>query len=236
METMEFNQTKELYPNDKNTSMVYIKNTVKAPNVHIGEFTYYDTQGNINDDFEKNHILYNYPGHGDLYIGKFVSIAYGVEFIMGAANHSMKSFSTYPFSLISPNWASRIGMGKEDMPHKGDTIIGNDVWIGREAKIMPGVQIGDGAIIGSYSVVAKDVPPYAIVVGNPAKIIKIRFDEKLIHFLERLEWWNFNPEMIEEAIPYLSSINLEKSRDELEKIKSKSEQKHHSETYLSRIS
>lgn len=228
MDTMEFNQTKKLYPNEKLADMVYIKNTVNAPNVHVGEFTYYDTHGNADDDFEKNHILYNYPDHGDLYIGKFVSIAYGVDFIMGAANHSINSFSTYPFSLISQNWASRLGMGKDDMPNKGDTVVGNDVWIGREAKIMPGVKIGNGAIVGSYSVVAKDVPPYAVVVGNPAKIIKTRFNEDHINFLENLEWWNFSPEMLEKAIPYLSSINIEMSRHELEKIKNSIEQQYNS--------
>lgn len=198
--------------------MVYIKNTVKAENVHIGEFTYYDTHGDIEDDFETKHILYNLPGHGDLYIGKFTSIAYGVEIIMGAANHSIHSFSSYPFNLISSNWASKLGMKKADMPNKGDTVIGNDVWIGREVKIMPGVTIGDGAIIGSYSVVAKEVPPYGVVVGNPAELLKIRFNQETVAFLEKIRWWDFDSGTMEKAIPYLSTIHLEKVQTELEKL------------------
>lgn len=153
-----------------------------------------------------------------MYIGKFTSIAYGIEIIMGAANHSMSSFSTYPFSLISDNWRSNLGMTKEDMPEKGDTIIGNDVWIGRKAHIMPGIKIGNGAIIGSYSVVTKDVPPYAVVAGNPAKVIRTRFDAETIDFLENLKWWDFKPEYLEQAVPYITSVDIEKSKDELRKI------------------
>ncbi len=216
----EFEMSKNIHVSEKMKDMIYIKNTVKSPNIHIGDFTYYNNQGEENSDFEKDNVLYNVSGHGDLYIGKFTSIAYGVEIIMNAANHSTKSFSSYPFNLISENWASRLGMTKEDMPQKGDTIIGNDVWIGRKACIMPGIKIGNGAIIGSYSVVTKDVPPYAIVGGNPAKIIRFRFDEETIEFLENLKWWDFSPELVVEAIPYLTSIDIEKSKEELKKLKS----------------
>ncbi len=216
--TAEYEMTENNYPNETMKNMIYIKNTIKAANVHVGEFTYYDSMNATSADFERDNILYNYPGHGDLTIGKFTSIASGVEIIMGAANHSIKSFSTYPFSLISRNWANKIGMTKKDMPNKGDTIIGNDVWIGRQAKIMPGVKIGDGAIIGSYAVVAKNIPPYAIAVGNPAKIIKYRFDEATIEFLLDIKWWDFEPEVLEMAIPFISSVNLELARKELEKI------------------
>lgn len=218
MTTQEFEMAETCNPNSDMKNMFYIKNVVKASNVHIGEFTYYDAGGTDINNFERDNILFNYPGHGDLFIGKFTSIANGVEFVMGAANHSMNSFSTYPFSLISRNWASKIGMTKDDMPDKGDTIIGNDVWIGRQAKIMPGVKIGDGAIIGSYSVVAKDIPPYSIAVGNPAKVIKYRFDEESIEFLEKIKWWDFEPKFLERAIPYVSSINIEDSKKKLEKI------------------
>lgn len=218
MKTREFKQAECFYPNDQNKNMVYIKNTVKAPNIHIGEFTFYDTHGAAGTNFERDNILYNIPGHGDLYIGKFCSIAHGVEIIMGAANHSINSFSTYPFNLISKNWTSRLGMTKEDMPDKGDTIIGNDVWIGRKARIMPGVKIGDGAIIGSYSVVSKDIPPYTIAAGNPIKIIRPRFDPETIEFLERIKWWDFTPRQLEMAIHYLSSVDLEQSRKALKRI------------------
>lgn len=218
MKTREFKQAECFYPNDQNKNMMYIRNTVKAPNVHIGEFTFYDTHGIIGADFERDNILYNVPGHGDLYIGKFCSIAYGVEIIMGAANHSIHSFSSYPFNLISKNWASRLGMRKEDMPDKGDTIIGNDVWLGRKTRIMPGVKIGDGAIIGSYSVVTKDVPPYTIAAGDPIKVIRPRFTPEIIEFLEHIKWWDFTPQQLERAIPYLSSVDLEQSRKALETI------------------
>ncbi|MGI5897494.1 MAG: CatB-related O-acetyltransferase [Oscillospiraceae bacterium] len=218
MKTREFKQAEYFYPNDQNKNMIYIKNTVKAPNVHIGEFTFYDTHGTIGAEFEQDNILYNVPGHGDLYIGKFCSIAYGVEIIMGAANHSIHSFSSYPFNLISKNWASRLGMTKKDLPDKGDTIIGNDVWIGRKTRIMPGVKIGDGAIIGSYSVVTKDVPPYTIAAGDPIKAIRPRFAPETIEFLEHIKWWDFTPQQLERAIPYLSSVDLEQSRKALEKI------------------
>lgn len=218
MTTHEFKQANFFYPNDQNKNIVYIKNIVKAPNVHIGEFTFYDTHGTVGVDFEQDNILYNVPGHGDLHIGKFCSIAYGVEIIMGAANHSINSFSSYPFNLISKNWASRLGMSKEDMPDKGDTVIGNDVWIGRKTRIMPGVKIGDGAIIGSYSVVSKDIPPYTIAAGDPIKIIRQRFAPEMIDFLEHIKWWDFTPRQLERAIPYLSSVDLEHSRKALEEI------------------
>lgn len=207
----------EINPSEKMKNSVYIRNTVKAENVHIGEFTYYDTMGK-DTDFERDNILYNYPGHGDLYIGKFTSIAYGAKFIMGAANHSIRSFSSYPFCQFSSNWAAHLGMSKEDMPHKGDTVIGNDVWIGREAKIMPGVTVGDGAIIGSFCVVAKDVPPYSIVVGNPGKVVKTRFDEDTICFLKSIKWWDFAPEYLDMAIPYITSVNIEEAKPKLRKI------------------
>jgi len=218
MVTEEFKTAEKTHPNEYCKNMVYIKNTVTASNIHIGEFTYYDTQGKDGADFECDNVLYNRPGHGELIIGKFVSIAYGAQFIMGAANHSIQSFSSYPFSLISQNWASHLGMTKEDMPDKGDTVIGNDVWIGREAKIMPGVTIGNGSIIGSYCVVAKDVPAYSIVVGNPGKVIKMRFDEKTIALLNQMKWWDFEPEFLEMAIPYITSPDGEKAMQELQKI------------------
>lgn len=212
------------YPNSNNKNMIYIKNVVKAKNIHIGEFTYYDSHGKVNVNFERDNILYNFPGHGDLYIGKFCSLAYGIEIIMGAANHSTKSFSTYTFSLISDNWAKRLGMTKEDMPPIKDTVIGNDVWIGRKSRIMPGVKIGNGAIIGGYSVVSKDVPAYCVAVGSPIKIIKKRFDDDTIEFLEKIKWWNFKPKYLEEAITYLSTIDLENAKIKLAEIAEKNEQ------------
>lgn len=206
------------YPSEKNKNLVYIRNTVKARNVHIGEFSYYDSHGVPGTNFERDNILYNIPGHGDLYIGKFCSIAFGAEIIMGAANHSTSSFSTYTFGLVSDDWATKIGMTREDMPFKGDTVIGNDVWIGRKARIMPGVHIGDGAVIGSYSVVTKDVPPYAIVGGDPAKLIKKRFDDETIDSLEEIKWWDFSSEKLERAISCLTDINIDTAKARLREI------------------
>lgn len=199
-------------------NIIYIRNQVKAENVHIGEFTYFDSNGRPGANFETDNILYNHPGHGDLYIGKFCSIAHGVEIIMGAANHSTKSFSTYPFNMISKNWAKHLGMTKEDMPEYKDTVIGNDVWIGRSATIMPGVTIGDGAIIASHSVVTKDVPAYHLAAGDPAVVKKARFSEETIEFLEHIKWWDFQPELLERAIPYLTCLDLDNAKSELEKL------------------
>lgn len=197
-------------------NMIYIRNQVKASNVHIGEFTYYDSNGRPGADFETDNILYNVPGHGDLYIGKFCSIAHGVEIIMGAANHSTRSFSTYPFNLISKDWAGRLGMTREDMPEYKDTVIGNDVWIGRNATILPGVTIGDGAIIASHSVVTKDVSAYHVAAGDPAQVKKPRFPEDTIQFLERIRWWDFQPEILERAIPHITCVDLEPAKAALE--------------------
>lgn len=218
--TTEFRDAEHnLYPTENiRKNMVYIRNQVKASNVHIGEFTYYDNNGRPGSDFETDNIFYNVPGHGDLYIGKFCSIAYGVEIIMGAANHSTRSFSTYPFNLISRSWSKKLGMTREDMPAYKDTVIGNDVWIGRGARIMPGVTIGDGAIIASYSVVVKDVPAYHLAAGDPAVVKKARFDEETIRFLEKIQWWNFEPETLEQAIHYLTMVDVEQARSELEVI------------------
>ena len=199
-------------------TMIFLKDTITSPNVHVGEHSYYAADS-AEDDFERDHILYNIPGHGDLYIGKFCSIARGVEFIMGAANHSIASFSSYPFNVAQEKWKHSLGMTAEDMPHKGDTRIGHDVWIGYEATIMPRVNIGNGAVIGSKAVVAKDIPPYAIAVGNPVRIVKYRFDEETIQFLQELSWWDFDEEDVDKAVPYLTSVHLEESKKELLKIK-----------------
>ncbi|MDQ0363087.1 CatB-related O-acetyltransferase [Breznakia pachnodae] len=218
MKAHEFEIIEELY-DEQNPKRIYLKNAIKAENVFIGDFTFYDLANDTFEDYEQNHILYNTKGHGELHIGKFCSIANGVQFIMAAANHSIDSFSSYPFCTISRNWAAMNGMTKEDMPVKGDTIIGNDVWIGRDAKIMPGVTIGDGAIIGAYSVVAKVVEPYTIVGGNPAKVIRKRFSDEDITFLKELKWWNFTDEQLVKAIPYITTLDTKNAKIELMNIK-----------------
>lgn len=172
----------------------FIKNTVKNPNIIIGDYTYYDDPDD-SEGFERN-VLYHFPFIGDkLIIGKFCAIARGAKFIMNGANHKLSGVSTYPFYIFGNGWEKSTPKPGE-LPYKGDTIVGNDVWIGYDALIMPGVRIGNGAIVSSRSVVVSDVPPYAIVGGNPARSIKQRFDAETVASLESLAWWNWPVEKI----------------------------------------
>lgn len=199
----------ELFPNEYKTSC-FIKNVVKAPNVFIGDYTYYD-DSNDPTGFEQKNILFNYPEFGDkLIIGKFCQIASGTKFIMGSANHRISSVTTYPFHVFGGIWSEKTPPHMSQLPFKGDIVIGNDVWIGRESVIMPGVKIGDGSIVGAYSVVTKDVPPYSVVGGNPARFIKKRFHDELIEILLELKWWNFKAEKLVEFLPLLCEPDLEK--------------------------
>lgn len=186
----------------------FIKNIVTAPNILVGDYTYYDDPIDPTT-FEQSNVLFNWPEFGDkLLIGKFCAIASGTKFIMGPANHRTSSVSTYPFAVFGGAWAKNIPPHLEQLPQKGDIVIGNDVWIGRESIIMPGVSIGDGAIIAAYSVVVKDVAPYTIVGGNPAKHIKNRFDEELTQLLIQLKWWDFDPEQLVDFLPILCDSDL----------------------------
>lgn len=198
-----------LFPNEYKTSC-FIKNVIKAPNIIVGDYTYYDD--NVNpEDFEKNNVLFNYPEFGDhLIIGKFCQIASGTKFIMAPANHRLCSVTTYPFNVMGGAWTENTPPHLEQLPRKGDTIIGNDVWIGRESVIMPGVKIGDGAIIAAYSVVVKDVPAYTVYGGNPATLIKKRFDDELTDLLLRFRWWDYAPEKLVEILPLLCDPDLTK--------------------------
>ncbi|WP_414619338.1 Vat family streptogramin A O-acetyltransferase [Calothrix sp. CCY 0018] len=186
-------------PNEKHPmkgfpQICFIKNTIINPNIIIGDYTYYDDLED-SENFERN-VLYHFPFIGDkLIIGKFCALATGVKFIMNGANHKMSGFSTYPFQIFGNGW-ERIMPQLDEFPNKGDTVIGNDVWIGYEAVIMPGVQIGDGAIIASKSVVVKNVSPYTIVGGNPAKEIKKRFANEVIDTLLEISWWNWDIDKI----------------------------------------
>jgi virginiamycin A acetyltransferase len=168
----------------------YIKNTVSNPNIVIGDYTYYDDPED-SENFERN-VLYHFPFIDDkLIIGKFCALARGVKFIMNGANHKLSGFSTYPFQIFGNGW-ERMMPQPGDLPFKGDTVIGNDVWIGYEAVIMPGVRIGDGAVVASKSVVVADVPPYAVVGGNPAQLIKKRFSDETIQALLGIAWWDWD--------------------------------------------
>lgn len=197
-----------LYPNPEICSLCYIKNCVKNPNIIVGDYTYYDDKKGA-DLFEK-HVTHHYPWIGDkLIIGKFCQIGSGVEFIMNGANHQMKAFSTYPFYIFSKE-LRKYTPNIEDMPIKGDTVIGNDVWIGQNVTILPGVKIGSGAIIGANSVVASDIPPYTVAVGNPCRVIKERFDLETKALLLDIAWWDWDIEKIEKNIPTLLSLDVEK--------------------------
>ena len=187
---------------------IYIRPTLKNPNIQVGEFSYI-----ADSDFER-HVTHLYEWNGDrLIIGRFCQIAAGVEFVMNGANHQMNAVSTYPFYTLM-GWDMQ-PPAPSDLPLKGDTVIGNDVWIGQNAVILPGVHIGDGAIIGASSVVGGDVPPYAIAVGNPARVIRRRFDDELIDLLLRFRWWDRDIEEINKLIPILTCGDLERVRREI---------------------
>ena len=187
---------------------IYVKPTIKNSNIIVGDFTY------IADSEFESHVTHHYEWNGDkLIIGKFCQIAAGVEFVMNGANHQMNAVSTFPFYTLE-GWE----MEPPDISGlslKGDTVIGNDVWIGQNAVILPGVHIGDGAIIGANSVVGSDIPPYAIVVGNPAREIRKRFDDELIRLMLAFKWWDKSIEDINRLIPLLTSGNLENVKSEI---------------------
>ena len=190
---------------------IYIKPTIKNKNIIVGDFSYI-----ADSDFE-SHVTHHYDWNNDkLIIGKFCQIASGVEFVMNGANHQMNAVSTFPFYTLE-GW-EQTPPTQNDLPIKGDTIIGNDVWIGQNATILPGVHIGDGAIIGANSVVGSNVDPYTIVVGNPAKALRKRFDEELIDIMEELKWWDKSIEEINNLIPLLTNSNLEYVKEELKKL------------------
>lgn len=185
----------------------FIRNTVRNPNIVIGEYTYYDDPDD-SENFERN-VLYHFDFIGDkLIIGKFCALARGVKFIMNGANHKISGVSTYPFQIFGNGW-ERVMPKPGDLPYKGDTIVGNDVWIGYEALIMPGVKIGNGAIVSSRSVVVSDVAPYAIVGGNPAKQIRLRFAPDVIAKLESLAWWDWPLERITENLEMIVSNDVD---------------------------
>lgn len=203
-----------IFPNEYGTSC-FVKNVVRAPNIEIGDYTYYDDDTDPTG-FERNNVLFNYPEFGDrLIIGKFCALAQGTTFIMGPANHRTGSASTYPFNVFGGAWTEATPDHMSQLPRKGDTVVGNDVWLGRECVVMPGVKIGDGAIVAAYSVVTRDVAPYTVAGGNPARFIKNRFDEELTGLLLRLKWWDLPPEELVAWLPILCDENLENLRSAL---------------------
>lgn len=198
----------EKFPNKNVPSVCFIKNVITRPNIEVGDYTYYDDINGA-DKFEE-HVTHHYEFLGDkLIIGKFCQIAAGIKIIMNGANHRMNSVTTYPFNIMGNGW-EKVTPKLEDLPLKGNTVIGNDVWIGQKVTILPGVHIGDGAIIGANSVVTKDIPAYHIAGGNPCKIIRKRFDDELIKYLEEIKWWNWKEDKIFANLEILCSSDLEK--------------------------
>ena len=206
----------KIYPNENIHQIVFIKNVVKRANIVVGDYTYYDDVDGA-EKFEE-HVTHHYDFLGDrLIIGKFCAIARGIEFVMNGANHRMCSVTTYPFNIMGGGW-EKFSPELKDLPFKGDTVVGNDVWIGQNVTVMPGVHIGDGAIIAANSVVAKDVEPYTLVGGNPARFIKKRFNDELTGLLLKLKWWDFQGEKLAEILPLLCNPDLQKVADEIRKI------------------
>ena len=206
-----------IFPNEYGTTC-FIRNVVKAPNISVGEYTYYDSEDHP-ELFEQTNVLFNYPFFGDkLIIGKFCQIAHGTTFIMGAANHRLGSATTYPFNVMGGVWREISTPHIEELPHKGDTVIGNDVWLGRNCTILPGVKIGNGAIVAACSVVTKDVAPYTVVGGNPARFLKKRFDDGTAALLEELRWWDLPPEELTEIIPALCDTYMTRAAEKLRAI------------------
>jgi virginiamycin A acetyltransferase len=194
------------FPLPNYNRLCFLKNIITNPNIIVGDYTYYDDFEDV-ANFEKN-VKYHFDFTGDqLIIGKFCMIASGVTFIMNGANHLSESISAYPFAIFGGDWAQ--AMDGKSYPSKGDTRIGNDVWIGYNATIMPGVHVGDGAIIAANATVTKDVAPYAIVGGNPAREVKKRFSEADIQALLELQWWNWDIEKITQHVHLLTAGDVQ---------------------------
>ena len=201
-----------LYPNAHQTRICFIKNAITRPGIVIGDYTYYDDPNGA-ERFEEHVTHHYYDIIGDrLIIGKFCAIARGIEFIMNGANHRMSSVTTYPFNLMGGGWECA-APALEDLPIKGDTVVGNDVWIGQNVTVLPGVHIGDGSIIAANSVVAKDIPSYCVAGGNPCRIIRKRFDDALCDYLQTLKWWDWPTEKIFQNLESLCSVDLSRIQE-----------------------
>lgn len=199
----------KIYPRTGDKQTVYLNAVINDPQIEVGDYTIYNDFVADPLLFEKNNVLYHYPIHQEkLIIGKFGSIACGTKFLFNCANHTLKSLSTYTFPLFYEEWELEKSNITTAWDNKGDIVIGNDVWIGYEAVIMAGVHIGDGAIIAARAVVTKDVPPYTIVGGTPAKEIRKRFDAEIIQQLLLLKWWNWSTDKIRQCLPYIAGGKL----------------------------
>ena len=198
-----------LYPLDGHARAVFLKNFITRPNIDVGDYTYFDDAEGA-ERFEDRNVLHHFDFYGDrLIIGRFCALASGTTFFMNGANHAMGGFSTYPFNIFGGGWEKGFDTETWTGASRGDTIVGNDVWIGTDALIMPGVTIGDGAIVAARSVVTSDVPPYAIFGGNPAKLVRMRFDAATIATLLEISWWNWPAQTISEGLDAIRGHDLE---------------------------
>lgn len=205
-----------IYPRPNDPQIVYLKDVVTSPNIQVGDYTIYNDFVRDPREFEKNNVLYHYPvNHDRLVIGKFCSIACGAKFLFTSGNHSLRSLSTYPFPIFFEEWNLDAKNITDAWENKGDIVIGNDVWIGYHALILSGVTVGDGAIIGTNAVVTKDVPPYTIVGGVPAKPIRKRFDDDTAEKLLSLKWWNWSKEKIQRNIFAIQNGDISALSDNL---------------------
>ena len=201
-----------IYPRAGDRETVYLKNVVNDPSIIVGDYTMYNDFAHDPREFAANNVLYHYyVNHDRLIIGKFCAIGKGVEFVMNGANHRMDSVTTYPFNIFGHGW-EKCTPTLDDLPLKGDTVVGNDVWIGQNVTILPGVHIGDGAVIGANALVARDIPPYTVAAGNPCRPIRPRFDRETTDYLRSLRWWDWDAEKIFRNLEALCSGDLTKIR------------------------
>lgn len=199
-----------IYPRTGDRQTVYLRAVVHGHNISVGDYTIYNDFVRDPVEFERNNVLYHYPVNGDrLVIGKYCSIACGAKFLLNSANHTLRSLSTYPFPIFYEAWGTPVSEVSSAWDNRGDIVIGNDVWIGYEAVILSGVHIGDGAIIGARAVVTRDVEPYTIMGGVPARPIRKRYDEETIQRLLALRWWDFPTEQMRKCLDALEQGDLQ---------------------------
>lgn len=209
-----------LYPHAGDTQTVYLNKVITRENVEVGEYTIYNDFTDDPKNFERNNLLYHYPINRDrLLIGRFCSIACGAKFLFNSANHTMRSLANYTFPLFGEEWNIDKREITSAWDNKGDIVVGNDVWIGYEAVILAGVRIGDGAVIGARAVVTRDVPPYTVVGGVPAKELKKRFDDDTVTALLEMQWWNWPHERLVEALPMIRTGSVDELIRYFRKIK-----------------
>ncbi|WP_181700034.1 CatB-related O-acetyltransferase [Chthonobacter albigriseus] len=205
-----------LHPVPGHKRVVLLKAVVDQPNIEVGDFSYYDDP-EAPEKFVERCVLYHFPFMGDrLVIGRFVAIATGVRFVMNGANHAMDGFSTFPFAIFGGSWAEGLSMDELQDGSRGDTVIGHDVWLGMDATIMPGIRVGNGAVVAAKSVVTRDVPPFAVVAGNPARIVRTRFEPAVVDALLDIAWWNWTPERITNHLSAIRGADLDALRRALD--------------------